>query len=49
MSGILRFEDKKMYIALIDTTDSLDNYRTLSQVKQIQIFPFSATFDSLFC
>lgn len=49
MGGILRFEDKKMYISLIDTTDSLDNYRTLSQVKQIQIFPFSASFDSLFC
>lgn len=49
MSGILRFEDKKMYIALIDTNDSLNNYRTLSQVKQIQVFPFNATFDSLFC
>ena len=49
MSGILRFEDKKMYIALIDTNDSLNNYRTLSQVKQIQVFPFSASFDSLFC
>lgn len=49
MSGTLRFEDKKMYIALIDTNDSLDNYRELSQVKQIQIFPFSASFDSLFC
>ena len=49
MGGILRFENKKMYIALIDTNDSLNNYRTLSQVKQIQIFPFSASFDSLFC
>lgn len=49
MSGTLRFEDKKMYIALIDTDDSLTNYRTLSQVKQIQVFPFSASFDSLFC
>lgn len=49
MSGILRFEDKKMYIALIDTNDDLNNYRELSQVKQIQVFPFSASFDSLFC
>lgn len=49
MGGTLYFENKKMSISLLDTNDSLNNYRALSQVKQIQVFPFSASFDSLFC
>lgn len=49
MAGTLYFENKKMSIALIDTNDSLNNYRTLTQVKQIQVFAFSTSFDSMFC
>ena len=49
MNGTLHFENKKMSISLIDSNDNLNNYRTLTQVKQIQVFAFSTTFDSMFC
>lgn len=49
MSGTLYFENKKMLISLLGTNDTLTNFRTLSAVKQIQVFPFSASFDSLWC
>lgn len=47
-TGQLRFEDKKVELAIVAGHES-SGYLSLTGITNIQIFPFSGAFDSLFC
>lgn len=47
--GIMLIENGKLYIRILKANDAHNNYMTFNDIKQIQIAPFSACFDTLFC
>lgn len=48
MNGVLYFENKKVSISLFDANDNNTSFRSML-VKQIQIQPFSNSYDTLWC
>ena len=46
--GALKIKNKKLFIALSQTTSSHSNYESYSAMNQVQIMPFSADFSAVY-
>ena len=48
-NGFLIIENNKLYLRILQTNETNNDYKTYNSIRQIQIAPFSACFDTLFC
>ena len=49
VNGNIIFRNKKVYLSFAEVNSSGNNYLLLTSIDQIQVCPFSGSFDSLFC